>query len=62
MSLRQKPKFFKNRFLGFLGLNIGPTHSRTRYTGHRNAIKKKAYTRRLTNALLCLTLRNNSRP
>ena len=32
----------------------------TRYTGHRNrpTIKKKAYTRRLTNALPCLTLRN----
>src|SRR6218665_3667071 len=31
------------------------------YTGHRNTIKRKAYrlTRRLTNALLCLTLRNN---
>jgi len=30
------------------------------YIGHRNTIKKKAYrpTRRLTNALLCLILRN----
>src|SRR6218665_2179832 len=32
------------------------------YTGHRNTIKKKAYTRRLTNALLCLTLRRGVHP
>src|SRR6218665_4181726 len=40
-------------------------HNRTRYTGHSHTgigptIKKKAYTRRLANALLCLTLQNNS--
>jgi len=32
------------------------THSRTRSTGHKNTIKKKAYTRRLIHALLCWTL------
>jgi len=30
------------------------------YTGHNNMIKMKAYTRRLTDALLCWTLQNNS--
>jgi len=30
-----------------------PRRSRTWYTGHGNTIKKKAYTRRLTNALGC---------
>ena len=44
------PTVFRGKimFLRFLGFNA-------LYT-----IKKKAYTRRLTNALLCLTLRNNS--
>ena len=50
------------RFLGFLGFNVeyAQSYAFTLYTGHRNTIKKKAYPRRLSNAMLCLTLRNNS--
>ena|SRR6218665_2483648 len=60
-------RFFRNKFrflgfLGFLGFNVRTVARGTLDSGHRNMIKKKAYmyTRRLTNALLCLTLRNNS--
>ena len=45
-------------FLGFLGFNVRTVARGTLDTG--NTIKKKAYTRRLTNTLLSLTLRNNS--
>src|SRR6218665_143761 len=39
-NLNNLKKFL--RFLSFEGFNVGPTHSHTRYHGHKNTIKKKA--------------------